>query len=179
MPENVIPIARADAVFEPRGGRGWGFSGMPFFGAPGPITFYPMEIIDVVFPKGLAGDFYCPLTGVPALTEDGELGLSCIGYIPPLAFHDAIIKCPHFDEYWERTLLASNRVAIEEDLSGALVQEILEAYDSPKSQKLMGFRIETTSNTPRVAPEFDAPIHTVAAFYIIDFWCDLSVLTRN
>jgi hypothetical protein len=52
-----------------------------------------MEVIKINIPPGLPGDFFCPLSGEPAMSDSGMLAVSCVAYIPPLAFHDAIVGC--------------------------------------------------------------------------------------
>jgi hypothetical protein len=133
-----------------------------------------MELLEIKIPAGLSGDFFCPLSGEPAVSEDGFLAASCIGYIPPLAFHDAIISCPHFEDYWERILEREDITKLREDLAGESIKKYLLAYEAPAHQKLIGFRVETTSLVRLYAPEFSEPVYTVPFFYIINFWCDLS-----
>jgi hypothetical protein len=133
-----------------------------------------MEVIKINIPPGLPGDFFCPLSGEPAMSESGLLAVSCVAYIPPLAFHDAIVGCPHFGSYWEGVLNNADMHAIQQNLSGEIIQGFLEAYESPVHQKLIGFRVATTTLQPRVAPEFAKPIYTLPFFYIINFWCHLT-----
>jgi hypothetical protein len=133
-----------------------------------------MEVIEIHIPPGLPGDFYCPLSGEPAVDENGVLAVSCVAYIPPLAFHDAIIACPLFESYWEGILENADMDVLQGNLTGEFIQGFLEAYEWPTNQKLIGFRVETTTLRPRVTPEFAEPIYTLPFFYIINFQCDLS-----
>jgi hypothetical protein len=132
-----------------------------------------MEVIEINIPAGLPDRFFCPLSGEPAMTEFGSLAVSCIAYIPPLAFHDAIIGCPTFDNVWEDFLKTSDMHALQENISGEFIQEFLEAYDGPAHQKLIGFKVVSTSLRPLVAPEFEEPIYTIPLFYVINFWAAL------
>lgn len=136
-----------------------------------------MEVIEIQIPPGLEGDFFCPLSGDPAVDENGVLAVSCVAYIPPLAFHDAIIACPHFDTYWEGILENADMDALQGNIMGEYIQGFLEAYEGPVNQKLIGFRVVTTTLVPRVTPEFAEPIYTLPFFYVINFLCDLSEAT--
>lgn len=133
-----------------------------------------MELIEINIPPGLSGDFFCPLSGEVAVDEDGRLAVSCIAYIPPLAFADAIIGCPHFEEYWESILKDADMEVLQRNLSGEFILGFLEAYEGPPDQKLIGFRVETTTLHPRVTPEFLEPVYTLPFFYVINFGCTLS-----
>jgi hypothetical protein len=130
-----------------------------------------MEIIDIILPVGDDGNFFCPLSGAPAISEDGELGESCIAYIPPAAFADAYMSCARLAEFWEETLRDVDRDALEGNVTGELIKDILEHYEEPQNQKLIGFRVMTTTLHPIYAPEFLDPIHTIAVFYVVNFWC--------
>jgi hypothetical protein len=133
-----------------------------------------MEVIEINIPPGLPDDFFCPLSGEPAMSDAGLLAVSCVAYIPPLAFHDAVIGCQHFGSYWEGVLENADVDALQENFTGESIRGFLEAYDGPANQKLIGFRVATTTLHPRVTPEFAEPIYTLPFFYIINFWCDLS-----
>ena len=86
-----------------------------------------MELVEIKIPAGLSGDFFCPLSGEPAVCESGFLAVSCIAYIPPLAFHDAIIGCPLFEDYWEQILAKEDIGKLREDLVGASIKKYLRA----------------------------------------------------
>jgi hypothetical protein len=131
-----------------------------------------MEVIEINIPPGLPDDFFCPLSGEPAITECGSLGRSCIAYIPPLAFHDAIIGCPHFAGFWEDILKDADMDALEGNISGEFIEGFLESYEGPEHQKLIGFKLVTTTLRPRVAPEFVDPIYTIPLFFVINFWAE-------
>jgi hypothetical protein len=133
-----------------------------------------MEIIDINSPPGDSGDFYCPFTGELQMDDVGATGPSCVAYIPPPAFADARIACRHFEKFWDKLLgevPEETREQLVNDLDGDLIKGYLENYSGHPSQKLIGFRIKTTTIECRVAPEFDEPIHTLPFFYIVDFWC--------
>jgi hypothetical protein len=133
-----------------------------------------MEIIDINLPPGDKGDFYCPFTGELQMDDSGVTGPSCVAYIPPPAFADASIACSHFEKFWDNLLSETPEEMWEKvlgDLDGELIKGYLENYSGHPSQKLIGFRIKTTTLECRVAPEFDEPIHTLPFFYVVDFWC--------
>lgn len=129
-----------------------------------------MEIIEIHMPPGSPGNFFCPLTGEPAVNPSGALSASCIAYIPPLAFADALIKCPHFKRHWKSMLKNADPLALQENITGEFIKDFLESYEGPQNQKLIGFAITTTTLQPRVAPEFSEPIFTLPFFYVVNFW---------
>jgi len=133
-----------------------------------------MEIIDIDLPPGDSGDFYCPFTGELQMDDVGVTGPSCVAYIPPPAFADARIACPHFEKFWDNLRSEAPEEMWEQvlgDLEGDILLEYLEEYNGLTSQKLIGFRVKTTSTVRLNAPEFDCPIYTIACFYVVDFWC--------
>ena len=129
-----------------------------------------MEIIEINMPPGSPGNFFCPLTGEPAVNDSGALAASCIAYIPPLAFADALIECPQFKRHWIRMLKNTDRLSLQEDIAGEGIKDFLESYEEPQNQKLIGFAITTTTLQPRVAPEFSEPIFKLPFFYVVNFW---------
>ena len=133
-----------------------------------------MEIIDIDLSPGDSGNFYCPFTGELQMDDVGVTGPSCVAYIPPPSFADARIACPHFERFWNKLLSEASEETREKllnDLDGKLVKRYLKQYRGQPSQKLIGFRLKTTTLECRVAPEFDEPIHTLPFFYVVDFWC--------
>ena len=132
-----------------------------------------MEVIEINIPPEKPDVFFCPLSGEPAITECGALAVSCLAYIPPLAFHEAIIGCSTFENDWEDFLKDADTDALEENITGEFIQGFLEAYDGPAHQKLIGFKVNITTVRPMVAPEFAEPIYTIAVFYIINFWAEI------
>ena len=89
-------------------------------------------------------------------------------------FADARIACPHFEKFWDDLLSEVSEEVREQvlnDLEGDILSEYLEQYNGLPSQKLIGFRVKTTSTVRLNAPEFDGPIYTIACFYVVDFWC--------
>jgi hypothetical protein len=132
-----------------------------------------MEIINIDLPPGDNGAFFCPFTGELQMDESGISGPSCVAYIPPPVFADAVIACRHFQEFWDKLLGDITEEMWEQvldDLEGEILTEYLKAYDGVSTQKLIGFRVKTTSTEPRVTPEFDHPVHTLSFFYVVDFW---------
>jgi hypothetical protein len=132
-----------------------------------------MQVIEIIIPPGLPGDFFCPMSGEPAVDENGSLAISCVAYIPPLAFHDAIIACPEFLSYWEDVLEHADIDLLRDNVTGESINKFLETYESPENQMLIAFRLVTTTIEPRMAPEFSEPIYTLAFFYVVNFQCDL------
>jgi hypothetical protein len=133
-----------------------------------------MEIIDINLPPGDAGDFFCPFTGQLQMDNSGVSSPSCVAYIPPPVFAEARITCPHFEKFWDNLLNEAPAEMWEQvlsDLYGDILLEYLIEYEGLPSQKLIGFRVKTTSTVRLNAPEFDCPIYTIACFYVVDFWC--------
>lgn len=130
-----------------------------------------MQIIDIILPAGGSDDFFCPFSGVPAMSEEGLLGESCIAYIPPPVFAEAIISCPRFESFWDSISEGLDRESLEENVSGEQVRDLLVDYKVPQGQMLVGFKVESTTLYPRNAPEFAEKIYTLPVFYVLDFWC--------
>lgn len=133
-----------------------------------------MEIIDIDLPPGDDGDFFCPFTGELQMDDVGVSGPSCVAYIPPPVFAEARIACPHFQVFWDNLLNEAPeemREQVLSDLEGDVLLEYLGEYKGQPSQKLIGFRVKTTTLERRLAPEFERPIYTLAVFYVVDFWC--------
>jgi hypothetical protein len=85
----------------------------------------------------------------------------------------AIVACPHFRGDSEGVLKNTDVQALQQNLSEEIIQGFLEAYESPVHQRLIGFRVATTTLQPRVTPEFAEPIHTLPSFYMINFCSEL------